>query len=72
MLKRNKELWQIKLFVATLLNKIQDEHSKLLIDLESQIGKTSQFDEVVQTLTKIYDGKIQVLDEIYKKIQDLE
>lgn len=72
MSRRNRELEEVKLFVASLLNEEQDLHSKLLADLKSRVGNTKQCQDLIEVLTKIFEGKTKVLEKVYKKIQEVE
>ena len=70
--RKNNELEQIKFFVAELINKEQDKHSKLIADLRQDLDGSDEFDKTVKILAKVYEAKIKMLEKVYKKIQDLE
>ena len=70
-MRRNKELEQIKLFVANLMNTEQSNHSKLVNDLQKVAGKTKEFDEMLKVLTQIYEAKADILEKIYNEILKL-
>ena len=71
MAKNNKELEEVRLFVAALFNSEQDEHSKLLAKLKSVIGKTKEYEDVAKVLNQVYDSKVEILKKIYNKIQSV-
>jgi len=66
---KNYQLEQVKLFVASLLNEVQNEHAKLLAQLKTVMGKTKEFEDTAKVLSQIYDAKIEMLNKVYDKIQ---
>jgi hypothetical protein len=70
--RKNNELEELKLFVAHLLNEEQDSHSKLLSDIKEKAGNIKSSQELIEVLTKIYEGKVDTLNKIFKKIQEVE
>ncbi len=68
---RKNDVEQIRMFIASLITDEQNAHAKLIAALRNQIGGTTQFDDTLKTLTKIYEAKIEVLEKIYKKVQSI-
>ena len=69
--KQNKELEQIRLYVAQLMNDEQNIHSKLIGDLSRAAGSTIECHKMTELLTRLYDAKIEVLEKVYKEIQGI-
>ena len=69
--RNNKQLEEVSLFVASLFNTEQDEYSKLVARLKAALGKTKEFDDALRVLTQIYEAKVELLNKIYDKIQDV-
>jgi len=67
--RNNKELEEVRLFVASLFNTEQDAYSKLVAQLKAAMGKTKEFDDALRVLTQIYESKVELLNKIYDKIQ---
>lgn len=70
--RSNDVLDEIKLTIATMLTEEQSLHSKLIEDLKKRIDGTTEFEEACKILTKVYNAKKDVLDRLFKKVQDLE
>lgn len=71
MTNNKDEIECIKLFISSLMNEVQNDHSKLLATLKQTIGKTKEFEDTMKILIQIYDSKIELLNHIYNKIQSL-
>lgn len=69
MVKRNSEIEQVRMFVASLLNDEQKAHAKLLAALKAQIGNTPEYDATARVLTRVYEAKKEVLEKVYRKTQ---
>lgn len=68
---KNKEIDELRLFVATMLNSEQDKHSKLLADLHSAIGNTKEYIEASKVISQVYEAKITTLEKILDKIRGM-
>ncbi|KKL82228.1 hypothetical protein LCGC14_1986860 [marine sediment metagenome] len=68
---RKNDVEQIRMFVASLITDEQNAHSKLIAALRDQIGGTTQFDDTLKVLTRVYEVKIEILEKIYKKVQSI-
>ena len=64
------KLDQIELFVTELMNELQSEHSTFIAALKKHLGSLGA--EAVEIENKIYDGKVEVLERVYKKIGGLK
>lgn len=50
------------------MNEKQDKHSRLVENLRAEIGNTKEFDDIVRLLTKIYEAKINTLEEVLREL----
>jgi hypothetical protein len=69
--KNNGDTEAVRLYITETMNKEQQEHSKLLLQLEAALGGTREYDEAVKVLTKIYDAKSRLLTRIFNDIRGL-
>jgi predicted DNA-binding protein YlxM (UPF0122 family) len=70
--KKNDGLDEIKLFIAHMLTEEQSVHSRLIEDLSNRISGTTEYEEALKILTKVYDARRDILEKLFKKVQELE
>jgi hypothetical protein len=69
---KNNELEELRLFVASLMNREQKDHSKLVCELKAKLGLTHECITTTAVLGQILDAKDKILQEIFNKIKSLQ
>jgi hypothetical protein len=68
MVKKSNDIEDLKLFITSLMNKEQADHSKIIADLKIKIYGTKEYDDAVKLLTKIYEARQDILEKIFNEI----
>jgi len=70
--RRNQNLESVRSFIVSLMNTEQDEHSRLVSLIQSSfVGNTSEAKKTIEILRCVYDAKIDALEKVLKKVEEL-
>lgn len=62
------ELDKVKHLISEMMNKEHDEHAQLLSDIRKRTSKS----ELLDTLTIVYDTRIQLLEYIFNRLKAIK
>ena len=62
------DIERIKFMISEMMNKENDAHAKLLQEIQARIGLKSDLEG---ELNIVYSTKITLLEEIYRKLQNI-
>jgi len=65
---RNRELDEVRDFVIKLMTEEQDRHADMINNLRAQLGHGTH-DDAFNTLSKIHEARMKILEAIYEKIK---
>lgn len=67
---RNKELEEVRDFVIKLMTEEQDRHADMINNLRVELGHGTH-DNAFNTLSKIHEARMKVLEAVYEKIKSV-
>ena len=62
------DLDRVKHLISEMMNKEHDEHAQLLSDIKKRTSKQ----ELLDTLTVVYDTRIELLEYIFSKLKAIK
>lgn len=68
---KKESLEELKLFIAKFMNEEQDNHAKATEKVKNYLGQNLGQD-TIKIMNEIYRARVEVLNKMYHKIQELE
>jgi hypothetical protein len=71
MTSQKESLEELKLFISKLMNEEQDRHSKTAEQIRSYLGLNLGQD-TIKVINEVYKARVEILNKVYDKIQELK